>query len=415
MNTNIKQLKHICSLTQHEVKNYCIDRLKNMGYDVQVADGYVYAQGKYPVMLAAHLDTVHEIHSDHSKSTSTFSKVNDTNVPLIRQVQTQVIDAKGLLSSPQGIGGDDRCGVYIIFEILKTYACSVLFCEEEEVGGIGAKKFCDSGIVPEVNYFMEFDRRGITDAVFYSCGTKSFIEFITAEKHFSKAFGSFSDISVLMPHFKIAGVNLSSGYEGAHTKVEVINTIALPDIIFRAKAILEKESGKFIYEANFVSGYSYYDKSTRKWDAYDDYDDSDYESYSGYAGRKKQKNYSWRDSSFNVGYLPTFSDLSADVEETTAIKFEIKYYDQTRQCVHVRAFWAKHVFAALGRFMTSERHICYEDVLDIIPYPNIYSQKTPKNNTETKTADKTLEEEIKTVVQETLALEDKKGDVTSND
>ena len=55
-----------------------------------------------------------------------------------------------IISSPQGIGGDDRCGIYMILEILKTHKCSVLFCEDEEAGGIGSEKFCKTEYITEL-------------------------------------------------------------------------------------------------------------------------------------------------------------------------------------------------------------------------------------------------------------------------
>ena len=55
------------------------------------------------------------------------------------------------MMSPQGIGGDDRAGVYMILRLIQDLHCHVLFCEAEETGGHGAKAFVQSGIVPKVN------------------------------------------------------------------------------------------------------------------------------------------------------------------------------------------------------------------------------------------------------------------------
>lgn len=77
------------------------------------------------------------------------------------------------MMSPQGIGGDDRAGVYMILRLIQDLHCHVLFCEAEEIGGHGAKAFVQSGIVPEVNYIVEFDRMGSNDAVYYNCKMNS--------------------------------------------------------------------------------------------------------------------------------------------------------------------------------------------------------------------------------------------------
>ena len=69
--------------------------------------------------------------------------------------------------SPQGIGGDDRAGVYMILEIIKQANCHVLFCEDEEIGDIGAKKFVKSNMPLPVYYIIELDRQRHNDAVYY--------------------------------------------------------------------------------------------------------------------------------------------------------------------------------------------------------------------------------------------------------
>ena len=84
------------------------------------------------------------------------------------------------LMSPQGIGGDDRCGVYMILQIINEVRCHVLFCEDEETGGNGARAFAGSGIQMDVNYIVEMDRRGNNDAVFYDCSNPEFTEFVCA-------------------------------------------------------------------------------------------------------------------------------------------------------------------------------------------------------------------------------------------
>ena len=49
---------------------------------------YLFFSGNCPTMLCAHLDTVH------------------------KRQPTKIVDDGNKVSSPMGIGGDDRCGVY---------------------------------------------------------------------------------------------------------------------------------------------------------------------------------------------------------------------------------------------------------------------------------------------------------------
>ena len=56
---------------------------------------FILVGGQAPVMLVAHLDTV------HSQRVHDICKSDDGNI----------------LMSPQGIGGDDRCGVFALIKI----------------------------------------------------------------------------------------------------------------------------------------------------------------------------------------------------------------------------------------------------------------------------------------------------------
>lgn len=198
----MKNFEEICSMTQQEVKEYMQSYLASKQYDVVCEDGFLYAKGDVPVMLVAHMDTVHK------DPPSIIARSTDDN----------------RISSPQGIGGDDRCGIYIIANIVKTLHCSVLLCEDEETGAIGANKFVRSEHVKhlDINYMIEFDRRGSNDAVFYSCDNRDFIDFVTDNTGYKETNGTFSDISVLMPATKLCGVNLSSGYYHEHTTDEYV-------------------------------------------------------------------------------------------------------------------------------------------------------------------------------------------------
>ena len=110
MNINIEEFKSICKMSQKTLKHHLANTLSKVYPNVVVEDGYVFAQGKFPVLLVAHMDTVHK--------TSPKGFVYD--------------EKQQTISSHQGIGGDDRCGIYMIMEVINRYNCSVLFCEDEE-------------------------------------------------------------------------------------------------------------------------------------------------------------------------------------------------------------------------------------------------------------------------------------------
>ena len=242
----INKFQSICRMTQADLKKYVAKELKITHNKVISEDGFVYAQGTFPVLLVAHLDTVH-------KSLPTHILYDDKN---------------DSLSSPQGIGGDARCGVYMILELIKKHHCSVLFCEDEEIGAIGAEKFINTALAKKLqfNYIIEFDRRGKNDAVFYDCDNELFEEFIT-EEYYKTSFGSFSDISVLAPFLCCAAVNLSCGYYNAHTTNEYVILSEMQESINAASKILARtnEDDAFEYiEAKYQSfgdyGWSTFDE-----------------------------------------------------------------------------------------------------------------------------------------------------------
>ena len=146
--------------------------------------------------------------------------------------------------SPQGIGGDDRCGVYMIMQLIRDFKCHVLFCEDEEVGGRGANKFVASKLKPGVNFIVEMDRRGSNDAVFYHCDNPDFTDFVLSFG-FEENHGTFSDISVIAPPLNTAAVNISAGYYNEHRLHEYIDMLAVENNIRRIGEMIMADSEHF--------------------------------------------------------------------------------------------------------------------------------------------------------------------------
>lgn len=244
---NIKNFATICRKNEQDLKQSCYDYLIGQGYEkanVIRRDGYLLAIGTVPVLLMAHLDTVHE-------------KLPD---PVLIDEELKI------LTADNGIGGDDRCGIYIIRELVKELKCSVLICEQEEIGGVGASKFVkdyESKLLPDLSslsYIIEFDRKGDKDAVFYDCDNPAFTQFIESTKYFKTAYGSFSDISTVAPELGVAAVNLSSGYYCPHTKQEYVDITDVDTIIDEAKRLINSSNFNVQYEYIEVKrkyGYDY--------------------------------------------------------------------------------------------------------------------------------------------------------------
>lgn len=248
-----KEFEKICRMSQKSLKNHVKKKLQMRYEEVIVDDGFVYAQGSFPVLLVAHLDTV------HSKLPNMILYDKDQNT----------------VSSPNGIGGDDRCGVYMIFEIIKKFNCSVLFCEDEEDGGIGANKFVKTDLARtlDFNYIIEFDRANANDAVFYSCDNYDFEKFITRD-FYKINYGTYSDICDIAPVIGCAAVNLSCGYYKAHTKDEYVVLSDMENSIKAACDILARTTQNDKFE--YVEYFEYGDWNGYGYNGFIDYNDQVY-------------------------------------------------------------------------------------------------------------------------------------------
>lgn len=273
----MKTFEEICKMTQQGVKGYMHSYLVECGYAPISEDGFLYAKGDIPVLLVAHMDTVHK---------EQCKEINNNN---------------GKLSSPQGIGGDDRCGVFIIMNIINELKCSVLLCEDEESGLVGAAKFTKTDYINnlDVNFMVEFDRKGNNDAVFYTCYNKEFQDFVVDSTGYKFATGSCSDISKLMPASGIAAVNLSCGYYKAHTVDEFVVYDEMMDVVEAARALIKTEcnnpfeyktyTSKYNSEYGYGNSHNYYGNFN-----YFDRDNNGYE-YNFLSGREFESKYSDRD------------------------------------------------------------------------------------------------------------------------
>lgn len=222
---NIKSFKRILRKSQSELKATLTAFVKSKNYNPVIGDGFLYGKGTLPILLVAHMDTVHLSKPEH----------------------IYYDESQQIVWSPEGIGGDDRCGVYLIMRLLENgYRPHVLFLEDEEKGCVGAEKCVDIIKAPKVKFIIEIDRRGKDDCVFYDCFNVDFMEYIS-NFEFKEAEGTFSDICVLSKAWDIASVNLSSGYYNEHTKYEYINLVDMINTYKRVAKILDDDENNTIY------------------------------------------------------------------------------------------------------------------------------------------------------------------------
>ena len=177
----LKSIEQFFQLTQPQLLKAMKHYLSTKYEKVITTKEYVIAIGDIPIGLVAHLDTV-------------FKFVpNDIYYDRVKNV----------MWSPDGLGADDRAGVYSIMQLLKAgFKPTVILTTDEELGCVGALKVAtDFPIAPtELKYIVELDRRGSNDCVFYECNNPQFDEYVESFG-FVTNFGSFSDISVICPQW----------------------------------------------------------------------------------------------------------------------------------------------------------------------------------------------------------------------
>lgn len=304
----------ICRMSQKTLKKAMRKHLEQQYSEVINADGFVFAKGTVPILLVAHMDTVHK------------------ELPQIIEFNN------GKISSPQGIGGDDRCGIYMISKIIQQHHCSVLFTEDEEIGGVGASKFvhhnCSHGL--EFNYIIELDRKGSKDAVFYECDNPEFEDFITEGNDWKTNWGSYSDICDVAPALGCAAVNLSCGYYNAHTTNEYVVFSEMEENIKKVCKLIERTTENDAFE---------YIEAQNPWGKYDVYG-----GWNGIMGYDEEDNYSGTQYYFLITYVN--------------IKGKTEYMD----------YVATSEYEAIGMFMVDNPELTYNDIIDIENFgEDIYS------------------------------------------
>lgn len=228
--TEVKVLEQFFQLTQENLLKVMGKYLKNKYETIYFTKDYIVAVGDIPVALVAHLDTVFS-----SPPTNIFyDKV------------------KNVMFSPDGLGADDRAGVYSIVQIIKSgLRPTIILTTDEERGALGATKLIsDLPTAPtNLKYIVQLDRRGINDCVFYDCDNLEFETYIE-NFGFKTAYGTFSDISTICPKWGIAGVNLSIGYINEHSYSELLyvgNMIATIEKVIKMLKTVDDNVPEFHY------------------------------------------------------------------------------------------------------------------------------------------------------------------------
>ena len=231
-------LQSLVILTEEELKDYLYNELQRYYSldSIYFLDGGIVVKGNDKATLVSHMDIHPIIDIDHKEK--------------------KLLSFLNTVYCKTGIGGDDRCGVLVILELLdRGYRPNIIFTEKEEVGRVGVRKLIDNhldlliDITKESPYLMGLDRKGINEVVFYGCDNKEFINFLLNEYQLDYSQGTFSDVSNLGPALNKAICNVSVCYYNAHSDNEYVNLKEL-------KSMINKIEG-MVKDCNSIKNYSY--------------------------------------------------------------------------------------------------------------------------------------------------------------
>ena len=232
------RLQSLAVLTEVELKECLYKHLKKYydEHNIYLLDGGIVVRGSDNSTLVVHMD-IHPIINKEHKDKKLLSFLNT-------------------VYCKTGIGGDDRCGVLVILELLdRGSRPNIIFTEKEEVGRLGVRKLIDNhldlliDITKDSPYLMGLDRKGFNEVVFYGCDNKEFINFLLNEYHLDYNVGSFSDVSSLGPSLNKAICNISVCYYSAHSENEYVN-------LKKLKSMIDKIEG-MVKDCNNIKNYSY--------------------------------------------------------------------------------------------------------------------------------------------------------------
>lgn len=143
------------------------------------------------------------------------------------------------LNAFQGLGADDKNGVYVCLRLLQELDnIKVALFVGEEVGGVGSSAV-DVSFFDDVLFVAEIDRRGSSDLIINASGVELCSDefaniIVNAGFGFAPANGLFTDVVNLKEMgVNVCCCNLSAGYYNAHTVEEItvfselINTLNL--------------------------------------------------------------------------------------------------------------------------------------------------------------------------------------------
>jgi len=258
---------HSPSGKEYKMIKFLVSYIKSLPGDIKLgkdAYGNLYAwKGEsetYPCIVA-HLDQVQRTHSKDFRAIETRDIIFGYS-PSNHQIE--------------GIGGDDKNGIFIALEALKKYDClKVVFFKEEEIGCQGSSH-AEMSFFDDCRFVIQCDRKGNSDLI-TSIGctdlcSEKFIQDIDPEKWgYKEEQGMMTDVETLKEKgLSVSACNLSVGYWNPHSDEEISVKRDLEKCWKLVQHIIEDCTEVYPHEVGENgSYYGYYDEWELESEVYD--------------------------------------------------------------------------------------------------------------------------------------------------
>lgn len=161
-----------------------------------------------------------------------------------------IFDYRGdrIMKGMGNIGGDDKCGVFLILmKLLEDKSLNFIFSIDEEIGCVGIKQVVPTNNISGFPYAIILDRRGNGDIICKNndYGTKEFEDALAeVGKRFgyTPATGACSDANTIREYMSCA--NISVSYHNPHSKTEFVSLTELYNTKLYLDAIINELQGK---------------------------------------------------------------------------------------------------------------------------------------------------------------------------
>jgi|TARA_R110000803_G_scaffold152104_4_gene217179 putative aminopeptidase FrvX len=276
------------SMVRDHIKEFAT--INNIKYNID-SKGNIYLtkgsnkKGEFYPCVVSHIDTVHREHIPLIEKKQ-FLKIVENTITTNNLVETTLTARLPNSDTLTGIGGDDKCGVYVCLEMFKKFdKLKGAFFVEEEIGMLGSKESDDKFFL-DVGYAIQFDAPSANWITEICSGTRLFdSEFkenikktLTESGYTNYSNDPFTDVNQLAKKYDFCCLNLGCGYYKQHSKYEyVIVEEVEKSLNAGEKLINELGTTKYIHKKDKLvlneNIYSQYTNDMLYFDDFEEYDD----------------------------------------------------------------------------------------------------------------------------------------------